>query len=439
MPIRVPVQAPGSALFSKAMRKHLDGDLASAEALYREIILADPGDPHARHYLGFLLQQTDRLDEAHLQLSRAIELDDNHADWYFNLGIVTSRQGRVTASIDAFSSAIAIDPDKYFYWANLGASFELSLQWIRAEQCYLAAARLDPDCPDAYYLLSALYLKLERFSEARHFNYRGIIAAPAGSTSIIARGQACQELGRKADAITLFENWQTTEPDNPVAAHLLAACRGRLPPDQCSARYIEQTFDAFANSFENILGRLKYCGPALVQDHLATLDLPAASLDVLDLGCGTGLIGEILEPYSRVLTGVDLSRSMLGQAAAKQRYHHLHQTGIDDFLRSSPDRFDLVSCMDTFIYIGRLEKVCELIYQRLKIGGLLLFSTEKLAAPHEHGFRLNVSGRYSHTQEYLTRLLNDAGFHIAKICDVTIRTEAGCPIEGQFVCAMRER
>jgi hypothetical protein len=29
---------------------HLDGDPASAEALYHEILLTDPGDPHVRHY-----------------------------------------------------------------------------------------------------------------------------------------------------------------------------------------------------------------------------------------------------------------------------------------------------------------------------------------------------------------------------------------------------
>ena len=422
-------------LFSQAMRKHLDGDLVSAEALYREIIHADPDEPQARHYLGFLLQQTRRLDEAFKELSRAIELDGSHAEWHFNLGIVTSRQGELAASIAAFSRAIAIDPDKYFYWTNLGAALELKQAWTRAEQCYFAAAHLDANCPDAYYMLSALYLKLERYAEARYFNYRGIISAPASSTSIIARGQAYHELGRVEDAIALFEDWQRATPDNPVAAHLLSAYRGELPPEQCSVQYIEETFNSFANSFDNILGRLKYCGPMLVRDYLATQDFAATGLNVLDLGCGTGLIGDVLRPYARVLTGVDLARSMLDQADAKHLYHHLHQTGIAEFLRSSAGQYDLVTCMDTFIYLGRLEETCALIYQNMKIGGQLLFSTEKLTETPR--FRLNLSGRYSHHPDYLTTILNDTGFKIIQICDVAIRTEAGCPIAGQFVCAAR--
>ena len=423
-------------LFSQAMRKHLDGDMVSAEVLYRKIIQDDPDDAQARHYLGFLLQQTSRLDEAHTQLSRAIELDGSHAEWHFNLGIVTSRQGQLAASVAAFSKAVSIDPDKYFYWTNLGAALESNQEWTRAEQCHLAAVSLDANCPDAYYMLSALYLKLERYTEAKHFNYHGVIAAPADSTSIIARGQAYYELGRVEEAIALFEKSLRAEPDNPIARHLLSAYRGELPPEQCSAAYIEETFNSFANSFDNILGRLKYCGPMLVQDYLAKQDFAATSLNVLDLGCGTGLIGDALRPYARVLTGVDLSRSMLDQADAKHLYHHLHQTGITEFLRSSAGQYDLVTCMDTFIYLGRLEETCALIYQNLKIGGQLLFSTEKLT--ELPGYKLNVSGRYSHHQDYLTTILNDTGFNILQVRDVTIRTEAGFPIAGQFICAVRK-
>lgn len=426
-----------NALFFTALRKHLDGDLASAETIYRKIILIDPGEPQAKHYLGYLLQQTDRFHEALDQLTCAIALDDRHAEWHFNLGIVLSRLDRVTAAIAAFTSAIAINPDKYFYWTNLGASFELNQEWIRAEQCYQEATKIDPNCPDAFYLLSALYLKLERFQEARHFNYCGIIVAPADSKSKIVLGLAYYELGRVDDAIALFENWLTEEPGNPVAMHLLAAYRGQQIPDQCSSQYIELTFDAFANNFENILGRLNYCGPQLVQDYLATRNFPATSLSVLDLGCGTGLVGEVLKPYARVLVGIDLSQAMLDQAIAKHAYHQLHKSDITDFLFTSHDQYDLITCMDTFIYLGRLDEIFALIYQQLTIGGMLIFSTEKLVGAHQHACHLNISGRYSHRHDYLSATLGKTGFKIVKISDVAIRTESGCPIEGQFVCVCR--
>jgi predicted TPR repeat methyltransferase len=426
-----------NSLFSSALRKHLDGNLKEAESLYRKILLAVPGDAQTKHYLGYLLQQTDRLQEAFEQLTGAIALDDLHAEWHFNLGIVLVRQGQVSGAIEAFSKAIAIDPRKYFYWTNLGSAFELDQEWARAEQCYKTAVDLDPHCPDAFYLLSALYLKLARFQEARHFNSRGIVVAPADSNSKIVLGQAYYELDRTDDAIALFENWLKDEPGNPVAVHLLAAYRGEQTPAQCSREYIEQTFDTFANSFDNVLGRLKYSGPQLVQDYLATLNLPVSSLSVLDLGCGTGLVGEKLKPYAQSLIGVDLSPVMLDRSREKQLYHQLHQSDITDYLREAIEQYDLITCMDTFIYVGRLEEILELIYKKLNPGGRLLFSTEKLLATPEHSYKLNISGRYSHHQSYLTAVLNQTGFDILLIKDVDIRTESGYPIKGQFACACR--
>ncbi len=234
-----------------------------------------------------------------------------------------------------------------------------------------------------------------------------------------------------------MENWLADEPDNPVATHLLAAYRGQQIPEQCSSQYVEQTFDAFANSFENVLGRLKYCGPQLVQEHLAALDLPASSLSVLDLGCGTGMVGEKLKPYARKLVGVDLSQAMLDRSGAKQLYQQLHKSDIADFLQASSEQYDLITCMDTFIYLGRLDEVSATDLPAAESGGRFIFSTEKLAGAGNDAYQLNISGRYSHHPDYVARVLDDAGFQIQAVRDVAIRTEAGIPIAGQFVCAIR--
>ncbi|WP_124951130.1 tetratricopeptide repeat protein [Sulfuriferula thiophila] len=425
------------ALYMDALHKHLEGDLSSAERLYREIISQAPDAAQAKHYLGFLLQQTDRLTESVALLTAAIALENNHAEWHFNLGITLARQDLKRSAINAYTKAIAIDPDKYFYWTNLGSAFESCGELDRAEQCYSTATKIDANCPDAFYLLSALYLKQERYTEARHSNYCGIIAAPATITSRIMLAQAYYELGRIEDAVAVLENWLLAEPDNPVARHLITAYRGLPAPEKCAVQYVEQTFDAFANSFDTILGRLKYCGPQLVHEYVAGLTPAAANLDVLDLGCGTGLVGEMLSPYAGKLVGVDLSQAMLDQAAIKQIYHQLHKADICDYLSASNGKYDLITCMDTFIYLGQLDELLAQIYRQLKPAGILIFSTETLIEANALGYQLNISGRYSHHPEYLTKLLCNTGFLINNIHDVPIRTESGCPTPGQFVCVIK--
>src|SRR5688500_13490626 len=112
-------QAHIDTLLSNALRRHVSGDFLSAEKLYREVILQSPHNAKAKHLLGFLLQQTDQLPEAFEQLNAAIALDDSHADWHFNLGIVLAKQKETLAAIETFSKAIAIDSKQYFYWTNL--------------------------------------------------------------------------------------------------------------------------------------------------------------------------------------------------------------------------------------------------------------------------------------------------------------------------------
>ncbi|BBP00730.1 tetratricopeptide repeat protein [Sulfuriferula nivalis] len=424
-----------NSLYTQALRHHQNGDLVTAEQLYREIILTAPENPDAMHYLGFLLQQTDRLAEAFEQITAAIALDNTHAEWYFNLGIVLSRQGLFEPAIDAYTSAITLDRDKYFYWTNLGAAFEANQELDKAEHCYIVATKIDPNCPDAFYLLSVLYLGQERYSEARHNNHCGIIVDPTKVNSRIVLGQAYYELGRAEEAIAVFETWLRAEPDNPVATHMLNAYRGQQAQPQCTSQYIEQTFDTFANSFENVLGRLRYCGPQLVQEHIASYYPPSKNLNVLDLGCGTGLVGTVLQPYAHRLTGVDLSQAMLNQAATKQIYHQLHKADITAYLASTDEQFDLITCMDTLIYLGHLDEIFALIHRRLKPDGMLIVSTEKLAVVNDLGYKLNISGRYSHHADYLVSSLTKTGFQIDYIRDVPIRTEAGCQIDGQFICA----
>lgn len=49
------------------------------------------------------------------------------------------------------------------------------------------------------------------------------------------------------------------------------------------------------------------------------------TLDILDLGCGTGLIGSWFKDYARKIVGVDVSPTMLDMATKKGCYHELRR------------------------------------------------------------------------------------------------------------------
>ena len=434
------IASSADRLLEMAIRHHLAGRHDEAEASYRTIVAGHPALAAPRHWLGFMLMQTGRLDQAHELMNEALRLDGTQAGWHYNFGILLARQDKTEEAAQAFLNAIALDPRNYFSWTNLGSLYEKTGDQVKAEQSYLLAIELDPDCPDAFYLLSSLCVEQARFKEAKQFHCRGFVAGPAAGKPRIKLSLAYYELGRTEEAIALIDAWLAEQPDHPVAQHLAVAYKGLAAPQRCSDAYVESTFDGFADSFEPTLAKLKYAGPQALADELQALDFSTAGKRTLDLGCGTGLNGVHLKSVSSVLEGVDLSRRMLDIARQKGVYDRLEKSEICEFLARSGGggRYDLITCIDTFIYFGALEEVMALIARNLNAGGWLIFTTEKLDSDDsaQRSHHLNISGRYSHGESYLRALLQTNGFAPPHLRELTIRMESGMPIAGQ---AMRAR
>jgi predicted TPR repeat methyltransferase len=53
----------------------------------------------------------------------------------------------------------------------------------------------------------------------------------------------------------------------------------------------------------------------------------------------------------------------------------------------------------------------------------------------DEGFRLNLHGRYSHTEAYLCNVLSRAGFLVQRLSAEMLRMESGVPVIGFVVSA----
>ena len=79
-------------------------------------------------------------------------------------------------------------------------------------------------------------------------------------------------------------------------------------------------------------------------------------MNVLDLGCGTGLGANFYRPFAETLTGVDISPKMLEKAEEKKLYDRIH---VFDMLQKweFTEKFDLIYSSDVFVYFGNLEPI----------------------------------------------------------------------------------
>jgi predicted TPR repeat methyltransferase len=276
-----------------------------------------------------------------------------------------------------------------------------------------------------------------RAEEAAECFSRALILRPKRPEARRLLALAHCNLGEVDEAVRIFEEWLAEEPDNPVPRHMLAACTGQEPPARASDGFVTQTFDSFAASFESKLAKLSYRAPRLVAAMLEDSGVqPVKTLDVLDVGCGTGLCGPLVAPYARRLVGVDLSAGMMKQAAAKGVYDELLQEELTASLASREDSLDLVISADTLVYFGELEKVVAAASRALRPGGLFIFTLERNPDASAPDFRLEMHGRYTHGEPYVGSLLGRHGFDV-DIEHADLRLESGRPVAGLVVRARK--
>ena len=73
-------------------------------------------------------------------------------------------------------------------------------------------------------------------------------------------------------------------------------------------------------------------GPQRIEDGIKAVIGERGELNVLDLGCGSGLAGVMIKPRAADLTGVDLSPEMIELARARNIYDRLEVAEITAWL-----------------------------------------------------------------------------------------------------------
>lgn len=106
-----------------------------------------------------------------------------------------------------------------------------------------------------------------------------------------------------------------------------------------------------------------------------------AGLNILDLGCGTGLCGELLCAMSRKLIGVDLSSGVLEVAREKEKYDELVEQEVVAYLNECGQSFDVIVAADLLVYLGDLSSLFAAAQAVLTGGGLFVFLLRRRISP----------------------------------------------------------
>lgn len=261
--------------------------------------------------------------------------------------------------------------------------------------------------------------------------------SPGNARALYGLGAAYAEKGLHELAIKCFRQYLEFVPDNKQIEFHIARLTGASPPAP-PAEYVSQLFDQYAEHFDlHLVTKLSYMGPELiyaaVKDVLGSV---AVKMDILDLGCGTGLCALLFRERALKLSGVDLSEKMIEFAKRRNLYDQLTVGDITVALEGLDEVHDLILAADVFVYVGELNKVFELVSLALKRSGLFAFTIEAVKDETED-YVLQPTGRYAHSRRYLSDLAQSAGLDVSLMKDAVIRVDRGNPINGYTVVMRR--
>lgn len=392
-------------LMQEATRLHDSGKIADAGRLYEQILRGNPRHPGALAQLGFLHLQQNHLDDAVTLLSAAISADATAFEPWYHLASALYRQGRNEEALNCIDGALAIDPAYVEALSNRGAILMAVNSPDRALATLDTALAFRPDFPSA----------------------------------LINRGNVLAALGRHEEALEIFEAALQRDPDNPdlqqrrETALFELGRATRCPPD-----YMRRLFDKYSERYDqHMTGTLRYRG----HEHLRTLfdrvrPDAAGPLAIVDLGSGTGLVGEEFKELAAGgrLDGIDLAPLMIEAARKRGIYTDLILGDLETVLPAPGPSYDLALAADTMIYIGDLAPTFAGVARRLVPGGHYVFAVE---AKDDGTWEKTETSRFRHSLDYIRAEAKRAGLAFVDSMDCVLRYENREPIKG-FAVALQK-
>ncbi len=195
-----------------------------------------------------------------------------------------------------------------------------------------------------------------------------------------------------------------------------------LDPDADPVEQMKSIYADWAGSYDddndNKLGTISQPNTVI----LLTKHLPDTASVILDVGCGTGLVGKhLLEAGYATFDGTDLSPEMLTFAATRG-YRHLFPADAAKGLPVQDNCYDAALCVGVFTHGHVGPEGVDMLLRVTKPGGLIIFTVNEGVWKSE-GFdravnRLAYAGRIEIVeavkQDYMTREGVSAWYIVAR-------------------------
>ena len=205
-------------LLRKALDAHENGDIQSAENLYRHLIVDMPQFWQLYYNLGLLLFEAHRYEEALEVYRKGACLPDADNDLLFNLAICQKNLGFHEEALSSYDQALSFDPEDL----------------------------------DSHYNRGGCLMALERYEEAISAYQQVLSRDPVHLSARINQTYIFHRTGKTTLAIAGYRKILEHDPGHQSADHMLAALTGNCRTSAPHS-YIRDVFDQFSGHYDKRL------------------------------------------------------------------------------------------------------------------------------------------------------------------------------------------
>lgn len=324
------------------------------------------------------------------------------------------------------------------------------LRELRADQRPTFFAQLSSLFSDVKRFIDESWVKLNHLTETNYdlgfrmahegriedaiFRFRVTLwLSPEHEGALYNLGCLYQHKGQIDKALALFKRVIARNPNHANAIYRVATInpallKAEMQPQTVPPIQLVEYFDQYAPNYDADMAQQVYRLPDLLHQLLRPmLGNITRQQNMLDIGCGTGLIGEQFREDFANLVGVDLSNFMLDVAYRRvdnrgvKLYNHLVHMDVRHYL-ADPETpaFDVAVAMSVLPYIGELSLLASQLGRIIRPGGYIALSFDLYHQPEGFGV-MPETGFFGHSLSYVMQVMKDAGFVSRRTGEVEAR------------------
>ncbi|MET3109367.1 tetratricopeptide (TPR) repeat protein [Oxalobacteraceae bacterium GrIS 1.18] len=213
-----------------ALQHHQAGRLQEAESIYQKILQTSPDHPEALHFLGLIAHQVNKNDIAIKLIDRAINAKNHDPLFFCNKGFIHKELGELDRAIGSYKRALVLNPNYAEVYFNLGVALNLQNKLVEAEAAYRQALTIQPDFTSANKGLASLLLRENRLTEAEETFRKVLEVRPGDADAFCGLGTFFTKTNQLKSAEEAYSRAIDSDPNHVTARWNL--CMLRLPMGQ---------------------------------------------------------------------------------------------------------------------------------------------------------------------------------------------------------------